>query len=147
MSVWDSWTDVEDEVMAEPMQIDVTTDAGFRAMETQIVEAARARLRDRWESMAGADLARIADEMATDFQQSSVSLPKSAFANPEAAGRELAIVRRVYRYIAEQQLRIAAQYEIGWRMAFPPTAQTVPAEARGERQPSRQHRRRLQRDE
>ncbi len=85
------------ELRVETMQVDLTTQEGFDALDTRAASAANDALRHHWDHYAGVSLDEIADELTEDFSQESVSLPKSAFADPQEAGRELRIIRRTYR--------------------------------------------------
>lgn len=105
MGVFDVW--MEDEVMAEPMQLDLSTAEGFRAMEARAVEDVYhlyVQGDDAWNRLAGRDLADVAAQLANDLMQESVSLPRGAFANPQTAGRELAVLKQVMTYVYRNTL-------------------------------------------
>lgn len=145
MGVFDGWEDwQEGDFMAEQsMSIDLTTAEGFKALETR----AGSEVYDlygfghgdeAWNRLAGQSLADVAARLANDLLQESVSLPRNAFADPQAAGREMAVMRNVTAYVYRQQLERMVTERI--RMGHPlPTGKPTPSPA-----PSQQHRQRLQ---
>ena len=150
MSVFDCFTQdwqEGDYLMAEPVSIDLTTDDGFSALERHAHETVYhlygtqngAWQTSGWQSLDGRTLDEIADALAVDFMQESVSLPRGAFADPAQAGREMAIIKRVYRYVARAALRHLALIGLDYDGAPFPSGHTT-----GPRQPSQQHRQRLQ---
>ena len=128
----------------EPVSIDLTTDDGFYALERHAHETVYhlygtqngAWQTSGWQSLAGRTLDEIADALASDFMQESVSLPRGAFADPAQAGREMAIIKRVYRYVVRNALRYHAQRALDSDDAPFPSGHTT-----GPRQPSQRQQR------
>lgn len=150
MSVFDCFTDEWQEgdyLMAESVTIDLSTPAGFDALRQRAHEEIGMRFfadfndrqefnQDAYLRLAGRSLQEVADEMAGDLLQESVSLPKGAFADHERAGREMGIIRQVARYVYYQELLAMFRENMGWHgFRFPAGLPTS--------QPSQQHRQRL----
>lgn len=112
MGVFDGWEDWQegDFTAMEPMHIDLSSAEGFQALENYAGQMAYSlygsplQPGDAWETLAGRDLADVAEQLANDLMQESVSLPVGAFADPQAAGRELRVVKRVAVYVFRQTL-------------------------------------------
>ena len=118
--------DILDETWAEgdygmePITIDLSSPEGFRALERRAADEvynlyfhrdAEGNPSDAYNRLAGRSLDDVADSLARDLMQESVSLPRSAFADHERAGRELAIIRQVARYIYRQALVHNVRYD------------------------------------
>ena len=143
--------DILDETWAEgdygmePITIDLSSPEGFRALERRAADEvynlyfhrdAEGNPSDAYNRLAGRRLDDVADSLARDLMQESVSLPRSAFADPAQAGREMAIIKRVYRYVARNALRYHAQRAIDYDGAPFPSGHTT-----GPRQPSQRQQR------
>jgi hypothetical protein len=147
VGVFDCW---EDEVMAEPMSIDLTTAQGFEALVRR-ADTDTYQLYDQdeagWNMLAGRTLADVAAQLAGDLMQESVSLPRSAFADPQGAGRELAVLRQVATYVYRVALENLVMRRIRERVydkrsghALPsgrPTATPAPSEQQSRRRTTR----------
>src|SRR5689334_12467377 len=106
MSVFDCFTDAWQEgdyLMAESVTIDLSTSAGFAALEERARQDIGMRFfsdanqkqefnSDAYMRLAGRSLQEVADELVGDLLQESVSLPRGAFADHERAGREMGII-------------------------------------------------------
>lgn len=129
----------------QPSVIDLSTPAGFKALEERARQEIARRYFDSWNEkkefnqdaymrLAGRSLQEVADEMISDLLQESVSLPKGAFADPERAGREMGIIKQVARYVYYQELLRMFRENMGWHgfrfpsgtLASPPAPQQPP---------------------
>ena len=99
----ETWEDGE---YMEPINIDLTTPEGFAELSRRAAKVVMNLYGDEagWQSLAGRDLAELAEQLANDMMQESVSIPRSAFADHEQAGRELRIVRNVYALVMRYAL-------------------------------------------
>jgi hypothetical protein len=138
MGVFDGWDEWEegDFLMAESMSIDLTTAEGFRALEDRAandVHSLYVRDERAWNTLAGRTTAEVAAQLAGDLMQESVSLPRSAFANPQDAGRELAVLRNVATFVYRVALERAITHSLGVGYALPsgrPTPAPAPSQQR-----------------
>jgi hypothetical protein len=136
MGVFDGWDDWQegDYLMAESMSIDLTTAEGFAALEERAANDVHTLyIRDEhgWNMMAGRTPADVAAQLANDLMQESVSLPRSAFADPQVAGRELAVLRNVATFVYRVALERAITHHLSVGYALPsgrPTPAPAPSE-------------------
>ena len=120
---WETWRE-GDYAMTESVSIDLAAPDGFKRLEDRAYQDALAMLNTRFDDLAGVSLARLADELTDDLMQASVSLPKSAFADPEAAGRELLMIRYAYHHFVSVAVGIFAADLVRQFKAFPSGRQT-----------------------
>ncbi len=133
MGVFDAW-EVEDECMTvEPLNIDLTQPDGLGKLMSRAYTDALHAIDGRYDELVGVNFDELADRMTEDLMQSSVSLPKAAFADWQASGRELLIIKRFYRFYVREGLGIYAAEHVKRVGAFPS----------GQPQPSKQHKQRL----
>ena len=102
---------------------DLTTPQGLRLLIERTATDARMAIEARWEQgLAGVSPQQLADELTDDFMSQSQSLPRGAFR--EDPRRELLILRNLYRYSVERQIRLVVNDLFSTRDTFPPASQS-----------------------